>query len=92
MLKHCLMNVQPPDLFGGAVAPAAIAAAFLQSKIVTLDLNAPNWQKGVHWGGEARDDPTQHRLWKKRVTFYKVGGRGAEAGGPGRAEAGLDSE
>mmetsp|Transcript_1094 Transcript_1094/g.2379 ORF Transcript_1094/g.2379 Transcript_1094/m.2379 type:complete len:534 (-) Transcript_1094:633-2234(-) len=41
------------------------------SKVVTMDLVAPKWEPGKHWGGVAREDPTTHKLWKKRVTFLQ---------------------
>jgi len=41
------------------------------SKIITVDLQSPVWEKGTHWGGKAREDPTQNKMWKKRVTFMK---------------------
>lgn len=37
-----------------------------------VDVNEPAWQPGMSWGGMVRQDPTKHKLWKKRVTFIKV--------------------
>ena len=43
------------------------------SKIITIDVDSPVWKPDENkWGGKARGDPTEDRLWKKRVTFIKV--------------------
>ena len=39
---------------------------------MTVDLVPPKWEKGQNWGGMAREDPTRHKLWKKRVNFLQV--------------------
>ena len=40
-------------------------------RVVTMDMNAPKWEEGGKtWGGLAREDPTKHKIWKKRVTFH----------------------
>ena len=44
-----------------------------EAKVITLDIASPVWEPGHHWGGHSREDPTQHALWKKHVTFLKVG-------------------
>ncbi|GAX73538.1 hypothetical protein CEUSTIGMA_g989.t1 [Chlamydomonas eustigma] len=49
------------------------------SKIITLDVYEPKWEEGQHtWGGQARMDPTKHRLWKKHVQFIKGNSVGEE--------------
>ncbi|KAG1656016.1 hypothetical protein FOA52_005644 [Chlamydomonas sp. UWO 241] len=43
-----------------------------EAKIATIDVIEPAWEAGKGtWGGVPRADPTQHKLWKKHVTFIK---------------------
>jgi len=42
-------------------------------RVLTVDVNEPAWQPGNTWGGVARNNPVEHKLWKKRVTFAKGG-------------------
>ncbi|KAJ9514080.1 hypothetical protein QJQ45_002182 [Haematococcus lacustris] len=37
-----------------------------------VDVNSPSWLANTtSWGGRARQDPMEHKLWKKRVTFIQ---------------------
>ncbi len=50
-------------------------AGLENSKIITIDVVPPVWKEGQEgWGGGliAREDPTQNKHWKKRVTFIEV--------------------
>ncbi|GFH30127.1 uncharacterized protein HaLaN_28918, partial [Haematococcus lacustris] len=42
------------------------------SRVFTVDVNSPSWLANTtSWGGRARQDPMEHKLWKKRVTFIQ---------------------
>lgn len=57
----------------GTYAYALLPCPFAQ-QILTMDVISPRWVGGKStWGGKARQDPTEHKLWKQHVEYIQVG-------------------